>query len=277
MANQWKKSLLVFLVAAVTLVLAACGSSTEEKAEEATGDTTEETNGATEVNGGEKLIVGVDTSYVPFSYLDEATNEYVGFDIDITKAIAEEAGIEYELTPMDFSGIIPALQTNNIDVGIAAMTINEERKQVVDFTDGYYDSGLYVLVREDETEINGVEDLVGKKIATKQGTVGYEYSIAIEGVGEVVPFPNIDQAYMELEKGSADAVIFDSPNVAYYAATTGKGKVKVVGDLLEGQEFGIAFPKGSEIRDVFNNGLKTIKENGTYDEIYTKWFGESSN
>lgn len=223
------------------------------------------------------MIVAVDTSYVPFSYLDSESGEYVGFDIDIIKALAEEAGVEYELKPMDFAGIIPALQTNNIDVGIAAMTINEERKEVVDFTDGYYDAGLYVLVREDETEINGVEDLVGKKVATKQGTVGYEYAVAIEGVGEVTPFPNIDQAYMELDKDSTDAVIFDSPNVAYYAATTGAGKVKVVGDILEGQEFGIAFPKGSENREVFNEALKTIKENGKYDEIYAKWFGESSN
>lgn len=266
-----KKSFLLFIVAAFALVLAACGSgesatSTEGK----TGDTAAN-------NSSEKLIVAVDTSYVPFSYLDSESGEYVGFDIDIIKALTEEAGVEYELKPMDFAGIIPALQTNNIDVGIAAMTINEERKEVVDFTDGYYDAGLYVLVREDETEINGVEDLVGKKVATKQGTVGYEYAVAIEGVGEVTPFPNIDQAYMELDKDSTDAVIFDSPNVAYYAATTGAGKVKVVGDILEGQEFGIAFPKGSENRKVFNEALKTIKENGKYDEIYAKWFGESSN
>lgn len=262
-----KKSLLILLMALVVMALTACSSDSD----------TESTDGETTINDGKTVVIGTDTSYVPFEYLDSATGEYTGFDIDLVKAIAEQAGFEYELNPMDFSGIIPALQTNNIDVGIAAMSINDERKEVVDFTDGYYDSGLYVLVRADETSINGVEDLAGKKIATKQGTVGYEYSIAIEGIGDVTPFPNIDQAYMELEKGSADAVIFDSPNIAYYAATTGEGKVKVVGDLLEGQEFGIAFPKGSELRDVFNDALNELKSNGKYDEIYTQWFGEQTN
>lgn len=278
--------LLILIMALLAFILSACSSggttnvATNENTESESTDATETTNEAISeneeviINDGKPLIVGTDTSYLPFEYLDEATGEYVGFDIDILKAIADEVGFTYELNPMDFSGIIPALQTNNIDVGIAAMTITEERKQVVDFTDGYYDAGLYILVRADETEINGVEDLAGKKVATKQGTVGYDYSVKIEGIQEVIPFPNIDQAYMELEKGGVDAVIFDSPNIAYYAATAGEGKVKVVGDLLEGQPFGIAFPKGSELRDVFNEALQTIKENGTYDEIYKKWFGD---
>ena len=263
-----KKSWLLLVVALVIMALAACSSDDSDTgANKSTDDTPA-------INDGKIVKIGTDTSYVPFEYLDQATGEYTGFDIEIIQAISEEAGFEYELSPMDFSGIIPALQTNNLDVGIAAMTITDERKEVVDFTDGYYDAGLYVLVRADETEIKSVDDLAGKKIATKQGTVGYDYSIAIEGIGTVTPFPNIDQAYMELEKGSADAVIFDSPNIAYYAATTGAGKVKVAGDILEGKPFGIAFPKGSELRDVFNDSLKTLKDNGKYDEIYKKWFGE---
>ncbi|MFY0543593.1 transporter substrate-binding domain-containing protein [Brevibacillus sp. H7] len=131
-----------------------------------------------------------------------------------------------------------------------------------------------ILVRADEQAIKGVEDLKGKVIATKQGTASYDYSTKIEGVGKVVPFPNIDQAYMELEKGSADAVIFDSPNIQYYIKTKGEGKVKAVGDLLQGQQFAIAFPKGSELRQKVDAALEKLMQNGTYDQLYEKWFGE---
>ena len=147
------------------------------------------------------------------------------------------------MKPMDFNGLIPALQTGNLDMAIAGMTITDERKKVVDFTRPYYDAGLYILVRSDEKSIKGVEDLKGKVVATKQGTTSFNYASKLDGLKEVRPFPNIDQAYMELEKGSADAVIYDSPNVLYYIKTKGKGKVKAVGDLLQAESYGIAFPR----------------------------------
>ena len=221
-----------------------------------------------------KITIGTDTSYLPFEFLNQETGKYDGFDIELVDAIAKEVGFEYELKPMDFSGLIPALQTNSLDMVIAGVTIKEERKQVIDFSRPYYDAGTLILVRADEQEIKGVEDLKGKVIATKQGTAAYEYATKIEEVKEVVPFPNIDQAYMELEKGSADAVIFDSPNVLYYIKTTGQGKVKTVGDLMQGQQFGIAFPKGSELREKVDAALEKLMQNGTYDQLYEKWFGE---
>lgn len=244
-------------VLALTLmvVTAACG--------------TESSSGSDEI-----IKIGTDTSFVPFEFQNEETGEYEGFDIDLVKAIAEEVGFEYELEPMDFNGLIPALQAKDLDMAIAGMTIKEDRKEVVDFARPYYDAGLLILVRSDEQEINGVEDLKGKVIATKQGTTSFDFASQIEGVKEVVPFPNIDQAYMELEKGSADAVIFDSPNVLYYAKTKGGDSVKVVGDLLEGQQYGIAFPKGSPLRDQVDEALGKLMENGTYDQLYEKWFGQ---
>ncbi|WP_078408860.1 glutamine ABC transporter substrate-binding protein GlnH [Priestia abyssalis] len=249
--------------------LAGCGTN-----KESSGESSSTAVEPTEESTPQKIIVGTDTSYMPFEYLDEKTGEYVGFDIDLLKAITEQAGIEYELKPMDFNGIIPALQTQNLDMAIAGITIKDERKEVIDFSRGYYNAGTSILVRADEKNINGVEDLKGKVIATKQGTASFDYATKIEGVGKVVPFPNIDQAYMELEKGSADAVVFDSPNVLYYIKTAGEGKVKTVGGLLEGQEFGIAFPKGSELTDKIDAALSAVMENGTYDELYKKWFGE---
>ncbi|PTX61812.1 glutamine transport system substrate-binding protein [Melghirimyces profundicolus] len=244
------------LVLVLSLSAVACSSSSGDQAKE-------------------KITVGTDSSFVPFEFLNEETNEYDGFDIDLVKALSKEVGFEYELKTMDFNGLIPALQTNKLDMAIAGMTIKEERKKVVDFSQPYYDAGLLILVQKDEKEIKGLEDLKGKKIATKQGTTSYDFATNIDGVKEVVPFPNIDQAYLELEKGAADAVIFDSPNVLYYSQNKGKGKVKTVGKLLQGQQYGIAFPKGSELRDKVDKAMTKLKEDGTYDKLYKKWFGEA--
>ena len=223
-----------------------------------------------------KLIIGTDTNYVPFEFLDQETGEYVGFDIDLIDAVAKEVGFEYELKPMDFAGIIPALQTNNLDVAIAGISINPVREETIDFSDPYYDAGTAILVREDEEEIKTKEDLAGKVVATKQGTSSYDYVIEMDEIKEVIPFPNIDQAYMELHKGTADAVVFDLPSVLYYVNTSAQGQAKVLDDLLEGQTFGIAFPKGSPLKNEVNIALANIKENGTYDELHEKWFGEAA-
>lgn len=222
------------------------------------------------------LKIGTDTNYVPFEFLDQEKGEYVGFDIDLIDAIAEEIGFEYELKPMDYNGLIPALQTSNLDVAIAGITINPVRKETIDLSDPYYDAGTAVLVREDEEEITEIADLAGKVVAAKQGTSSYDAVMEVDGVKEVVPFPNIDQAYMELEKGSADAVVFDLPALLYYINTAGQGKAKVIDGLLEGQTFGIGLPKGSPLTAEINLALAKIKEDGTYDELHEKWFGEAA-
>lgn len=96
---------------------------------------------------GKELLVATDTAFVPFEF--KQGNEYVGFDIDLWAAIAKEMGVTYQLKPMDFNGIIPALQTRNVDVALAGITIKEERKQAIDFSDGYYDSGFLLMVKSD--------------------------------------------------------------------------------------------------------------------------------
>jgi glutamine transport system substrate-binding protein len=221
-------------------------------------------------NGDDKLVIGTDTSFVPFAYTN-SQGESEGFDIELWDAIAQEAGIEYELKPMDFGAIINDIQTGGLDGAIAGMTITDERKGKVAFAEPYYDAGLIVLVAEDETEIQSYEDLTGKTIATKTGTTGYNFATTLDA--EVVPFPEIDAAYQELLNNRADAVIFDAPNVVYYIKEQGEGKVKTVGGILPGEEqYGIAFPKDSEYIDEVNAALKTVVENGTYADIYVKWF-----
>ncbi len=220
---------------------------------------------------GDKLVVGCDTNFMPFEFKQDG--KYVGFDIDFWAAIAKEIGVEYDLQPMDFNGLIPALQTGNIDVAIAAMTIKSEREEVVDFAYPYYDAGLIILVRADEQNIKSLEDLKGKNVATKLGTTSADFVNKNAQAKEVKLYPNIDGAYMELDTGGADAVLFDSPAVLYYSQTAGKGKTKVVGPLYMGQSYGIAFPQGSPLAEKSSIAILKLMENGTYAEIYKKWFG----
>ena len=220
----------------------------------------------------QKLVVATDTAFVPFEF--KQGDKYVGFDIDLWDAVAKQLNVAYELKPMDFSGIIPALQTKNVDVALAGITITEERKKAIDFSDGYYKSGLLVMVKANNNEVKGIDDLNGKVVAVKSGTGSVDYAKQHIKTKDLRQFPNIDNAYMELGTNRADAVLHDTPNILYFINTAGKGQFKSVGESIEAQQYGIALPKGSDaLREKINGALKTIRDNGTYNQIYKKWFG----
>jgi glutamine transport system substrate-binding protein len=217
----------------------------------------------------EPLLVAVDTAFVPFEFKEG--DKYVGFDIDLWDAVAQELKLDYKLQPMDFSGILPALQTRNVDVALAGITIKEERKKVVDFSDGYYDSGFILMVPV-ASKIAGVADLKGKTLAIKTGTSAADYAKANFTGTELRQFPNIDNAYLELMTGRVDAAMHDTPNVLYYIATAGAGKAKAIGAQMMAQQYGIGFPKGSPLVVRVNGALAKIKADGRYAAIYRKWF-----
>merc|ERR1712072_593351 len=151
-----------------------------------------------------------DPSFVPFEMMDQDSGEMVGFDMDILHEIADRAGF-------------------NVDLAIAGITITDERQEIVDFSDPYYDSGLRILV-SDGSDIDSLDDLEGKRVATKIGSTSYDY--LQENLGddaEITPYPGSSDMYMALMGGSADAVFYDAPNVGYFAQT--KGKVKTAGPL----------------------------------------------
>lgn len=218
----------------------------------------------------EDIVVATDTAFVPFEFKEGDT--YVGFDIDMWDAIAKEIGVTYELRPMDFAGIIPALQTGQVDVALAGITIKPERQKVIDFSDGYYDSGLMLMVPTDST-IQTSADLAGKKLAVKTGTSSSDYAEEHFKDTEIRKFPNIDNAYLELRTGGVDAAMHDTPNVLYYVNTAGGGAVKAVGEQMMAHQYGIGFPKGSELTAKVNKALADMKADGRYDAIYVKWFG----
>ncbi len=243
------KSIVKFSLAALTLAFAVSSTAAEKK-----------------------LVVATDTAFVPFEF--KQGDKYVGFDVELWAAIAKQLNIDYTLKPMDFSGIIPALQTRNIDLALAGITITPEREKAIEFSDGYYKSGLMVMVKANNDSIKSIADLDGKVVAVKSGTGSVDYAKEHIKAKDLRQFPNIDNAYMELGTNRADAVLHDTPNILYFIHTAGKGQFKAVGESLSAQQYGIAFPKGSdELREKVNGALKTLRENGTYNTIYKKWFG----
>ncbi|MCG8531462.1 MAG: glutamine ABC transporter substrate-binding protein GlnH [Desulfovibrionales bacterium] len=219
----------------------------------------------------QKLVVAHDTNFKPFEF--KQNGEFVGFDIDIWKEVAKRNNLDYEFQPMDFNGIIPGLQAGSIDAAIAGMTIKPSRQEVVDFSDGYYDSGLVILVRSDNNDVKTIEDLKDKIVATKLATSSVDLAQQYIPKKNIKLFPNNDNMFMELMTGGADAVIFDMPVVKDFEAKAGQGMVKVVGPVYQGQAYGIAFPKGSDLVSGVNKALADTKADGTYNELYIKWFG----
>lgn len=267
-----KKRLLMALFGIMLIgILAACGGSDDSKE----ADAPAEEGGTEEATGGDKDVytVATDNGYVPFEYIDEESGELVGFDIDLMNAVAEEAGVEIEFETLEFDGIVAGVGSGRFDAAIAGMTITDERKESIDFTQPYYEAGLILAVTEDNEDIKSIEDVEGKTIATRTGSTSQEY-LTENTEAKIEAFPGIIEAYQNVLAGRSDAVLYDLPNVLYYSETEAEGKLKTVGEKLTGEDYGIAFPKGSELRDQFDDALTAIKENGTYDDIYEEWFGE---
>ncbi|HBX23221.1 MAG TPA: basic amino acid ABC transporter substrate-binding protein [Desulfotomaculum sp.] len=267
MKKMFRTGLLLFAVLAMVFALAGCGGG-GEKAEQTAGE------GEKQAAESQKLIFGSDTSYPPFESFD-ANGELVGFDVDLIAAINEVAGLDIEIQTYDFKGLIPALESASIDGSISAMTIKPERAEVVDFSLPYYKSGLSVAVRADNDTIKSFDDLDGKKIGVQTGTTG-ELEAKNVPNSQIVSFDTIVEAFMDLNNGAVDAVVNDYPVTAYYITTEGEGKAKIVGDMRTSEFYGIAIPKQKpEVLEQVNEALLALKENGKFDEIYKKWFGEA--
>lgn len=255
-----KKFGLFTLFLVLTLLIAACGTAKT----------------ASESGNSEKVYkVGVDTTYPPFEFKEG--DEYKGIDIELINAIAKKQGFEIELSPMDFGGIIPAMQANQLDVAIAGMSITDDRKKIVDFSTPYFDAGLIVVVKDDNSTVKSVDDLKGKKVAVKKGTSGAKYAVdnASKLGIEVVQFNDSPAMFQEVSNGNADALIEDYPVITYAIAQKDLG-LKTVGDRLNGDQYGIAVLKGEnqDLLEKINNGLAELKKDGTYDKILKTYLGE---
>lgn len=263
--SKFKFTLLSFILIAA-FILSACASPAQAPAGGESGSAD---------LGGETLVVAHDVNFPPFEFLQN--DNYTGFDLDLMNAIAETANFEPDYRAMDFNGIIPALQANQVDMAIAAMTIKPDREEVVDFSTPYFRTGLVLAVKPDNNEIVNPEDLKGKSIAVKIGTSGDAFIRALPYADEIQidTYDSNNDTYLAVINGNDDATINDDSTLRFYIAQEGEGNLKIVGDLLTGDNYGIAVPKGNEqTLNAVNAAIAQLVENGTYDQIYEKWFGE---
>ncbi len=253
-----KKLLCLALVAVLCLGLVACGGS-EETAE-----------------GEKHFVIATDKGFSPFEFQD-AEGNIVGIDMDILAAVAKDQGFTYEIQYIGWDAAIAACQAGQADGMIAGASITDERKKSGwIFSDGYYDATQGMAVAKD-SKIKGFEDLKGKKVAVKNGTMSNTYAEEIKGKYgfEVVTFATSPDMYQAVTGGQVDACLDDTPILKYNIKSGSLDMKFVEGTENDPAQYGMAIfdSANQELVDLFNAGLKNIRENGEYDKIIAKYLG----
>jgi polar amino acid transport system substrate-binding protein len=261
------------------LVLGACGDdgddgeASDTTAAEGGSAAIELPEGVTLVNDGQ-LTVCSDMPYQPFEF--EEDGEVKGFDYEIVRAMAEQLGLDVEFRTTLFDSIIPALAAGDCDLIASAMTITDERAQQVDFTEPYFDADQSLLIRaEDEDTYASLADLEGKTIGVQVETTGASYADKNKPEGATIrAFQTGDEMFPALLAGDLDAALQDFPVNAYRASQS--DEFVVTETFPTGEQYGFAVAKDSELLAPLDEALAAIREDGTYDEIFSTWFGEQN-
>lgn len=295
--NEMTKKIVFYVFVSMLLLsfLVACGGSDETSSEEtsdneateeevteedATEEGAEEEEGAgstvTTIEEG-KLTFGSSGLFKPFNY-EDLDGEMTGFEVDFGKAIAEEMGLEPNpVFTQDFGALIEEVNSDRLDVIMGSLTITEERAEAVDFSEPYYLSGGVIYTHEDTDDISTLEDLKGKNVGVIAAST-YE-DIVLEYIDEenLVTYQSDNVALQDLAAGTdrLDAVMTDK-FVGLIQIEDQDLAIKAASDRVYDEHIGAAVKKGNqELLDEINRALETIIENGTYEEISNKWFGEN--
>ncbi|RQP23841.1 basic amino acid ABC transporter substrate-binding protein [Piscinibacter terrae] len=224
------------------------------------------------------LAVGTDAAYAPFESQNEK-GEIVGFDIDVVKAVAAKAGLEVKFVNTPWEGIFNALNQGDRDLLVSAITITDQRKQTMDFSSPYFDAVQLIAVKAD-AKVAKFDDLKPLKVGVQTGTTGDEAVSKLQGKTStnIKRFESTPLALKELEAGGLDAVVADNGVVINYVANNAGAKFKTVSDTsFTPEQYGLAVKKGNaELLAKVNKGLADIKSDGTYDNLYKKYFGTAA-
>lgn len=249
-----KKILALLLAVLFVLSLAACGKSNSLTVEEG------------------KLTMATNASFPPYEYYEG--DKIVGIDAEIAALIAEKLGLELEIADVEFDSIIPGVQSNKYDMGMAGMTVTDERKEKVNFSDSYA-KGVQVVIVKEDSDIASIDDLEGKKIGVQQATTGDIYASDTPengGFGEenVVKYANGNLAVEGLKNNKVDCVIIDNePAKAYVAANEG---LKILETSYADEDYAISFNKNNtELQEKVNAALKELIDDGSVKKIIDKY------
>ncbi|NLS45624.1 MAG: basic amino acid ABC transporter substrate-binding protein [Firmicutes bacterium] len=215
------------------------------------------------------LKVGTSADFPPFEFQDEKTGAYLGFDIDLIKAIGAEAGMEVKIVNTAWDGLIPGLLTGNYDCIMSAMTITDERLGSVAFSDPYFSASQVIVTRSDDSSIKTVEDLVGKEISVQIGTTGDIEASEIEGA-TIKRFNLAPDAIQEVRNKGVAACVIDFS----VAEEISKQYTDIkFGEPFTEEYYGIAINKNNvELLNKINEALASVKASGKYDMIFEDWF-----
>lgn len=222
--------------------------------------------------------VGTDAAYAPFELQNEK-GEIVGFTVDVLSAAAAKAGVDIKFVNTPWEGIFNSLAGGERDLLASSITITDERKQTMDFTDSYFDAVQLIAVKG-SSKISTFDDLKKLKVGVQTGTTGDEAVSKLLGKTNtnVKRFESTPLALKELEAGGVDAVVADNGVIVHYVANNPDAKFKTVSDsTFAVEKYGFAVKKGNtELLEKLNKGIADIKSDGSYDQIYAKYFGTPS-
>lgn len=256
-----KKQILALTMAAMMIgSLTACGGSGK------TAETSAASDGAAAT--GEVLTMATNAEFPPYEYHDN--NAIVGIDVEIAEALAEKLGMTLEIEDIAFDSIIPEIDSGKADIGLAGMTVNEDRLKNVDFSDPYTTASQVIIVKN-ESDIAGPDDLEGKSIGVQLGTTGDIYASDYEETGSTIErYSKGFEAVQAMMQGKIDAVVIDlEPAKVFVEENEG---IKILDEALTVEEYAIAVKKGNtELLDKINTALSELEESGELQKIIDKY------
>ena len=249
-----KKLISMLLISACVFSMAACGSKDQGDKEDA--DKEEK----------QTLIMATNAEFPPYEFHEG--DDIVGIDAEMAAAVAEELGMDFKIEDMAFDSIIPAVDSGKADIGVAGMTVTEDRLQNVNFSDTYAKATQVVIVKEG-SDIAGPDDLTGKKVGVQLGTTGDIYASDIKDA-EVEQYNKGFEAVQALTQEKIDAVVIDGePAKEFVKDADG---LKILDEAFTEEEYAIAIAKDNEdLLEKVNSALKSLKESGKLDEIVAKY------
>jgi polar amino acid transport system substrate-binding protein len=226
-----------------------------------------------DTDGGLHLVVATDATWPPMEYVDENSKEIIGFDIDLMNAVADAGGFTVEFKNTAWDGIFAGLAAGKYDAIISSVTITDERKKEMDFSQPYINAGQILVVQSSLKGVSVLADMEGMTVAAQIGTTGSFEIEKVEGVG-IKTYDEIGLAFEDLVNGRIDGVVADTPVAADFAlqSESYKGKLKIVGDPFTEEYYGVCIQKGNtEVLDAVNAGLDKVLGTAKYENIEKKW------
>ncbi|MCZ7535092.1 MAG: transporter substrate-binding domain-containing protein [Acidimicrobiia bacterium] len=258
-------------VAALALGLVACGGDDDDNATDTTAGS--ETGALPDLDGRE-VTVAVENAYLPFNYIDPATGDGAGWDYDAWNEICDRLNCVPKYQEAAWEGMIQAVGDGQFDAAADGITITDERKEVVDFSDGYIQIEQRLLVRRGEDRFATAEDVQADeslKVGTQTGTTNYDKAVELFGDSRVTAFEQFPFAVEALINGDVDVVIMDETAGLGYVGANGD-KLDLIGDSLSSDALGFIFPKGSDLVDPVNQALAAMDADGTLASLAEKYF-----